>query len=75
MKVKTSVTLSEELLNAISAATDRSNRSALIEEATWRYLRERQRETRDRGELERINEQADELNEEAFDVLEFQADE
>ena len=75
MKVKTSVTLSEELLNAISALTDWSNRSALIEEATWRYLRERQRETRDRRELERINEQADELNEEAFDVLEFQADE
>ena len=75
MKVKTSVTLSEELLNAISAATDWSNRSALIEEATWRYLRERQRETRDRRELERINEQADALNEEAFDVLEFQTDE
>ena len=75
MKVKTSVTLSEELLNAISAETDRSNRSALIEEATWRYLRGRQRETRDRRELERINEHADELNEEAFDVLEFQADE
>lgn len=75
MKVKTSVTLSEELLNAISAETGRTNRSALIEEATWRYLRERQRDVRDRRELERINEHADELNEEAFDVLEFQADE
>ncbi|TVQ19132.1 MAG: hypothetical protein EA382_16890 [Spirochaetaceae bacterium] len=75
MKVKTSVTLSEELLNAISAETDRSNRSALIEEATWRFLRERQREVRDRRELERINEHADELNEEALDVLGFQADE
>ena len=75
MKVKTSVTLSEELLNAISAETGRTNRSALVEEATWRYLRERQRDVRDRGELERINEHADELNEEAFDVLEFQADE
>lgn len=74
MKVKTSVTLSEELLNAISAETDQSNRSAFIEEATWRYLRQRQREARDRREFERINEHADELNEEAFDVLEFQAD-
>ncbi len=75
MKVKTSVTLSEELLSAISAETDQSNRSAFIEEATWRYLRQRQRETRDRLELDRINEHADELNEEAFDVLEFQANE
>ena len=74
MKVKTSVTLSEELLSAISAETDQSNRSAFIEEATWRYLRQRHREARDRREFERINEHADELNEEAFDVLEFQAD-
>lgn len=72
MKVKTSVTLSEELLSAISAETEQSNRSAFIEEATWRYLR--QREARDRSELERINEHADELNAEALDVLEFQAD-
>lgn len=75
MKVKTSVTLSEELLHAISAEIGRTNRSALIEEATWRYLRERHRDLRDTRELERINEHADELNEEAFDVLEFQADE
>lgn len=75
MKVKTSVTLAEELLSAISKQTDQSNRSAFIEEATWRYLRQRQREERDRRELERINDHADELNEEAFDVLEFQANE
>ena len=75
MKVKTSVTLSEELLRAISARTGRANRSAFIEEAAWRYLREREREARDRRELERINEHAKELNEEALDVLEFQADE
>jgi metal-responsive CopG/Arc/MetJ family transcriptional regulator len=75
MKVKTSVTLAEELLSAISKQTDQSNRSAFIEEATWRSLRQRQREGRDRRELERINDHADELNEEAFDVLEFQANE
>ena len=74
MKVKTSVTLSEELLNAISAETDQANRSAFIEEATWQYLHQRQREARDMRELEHINEHADELNEEAFDVLDFQAD-
>ncbi len=75
MKVKTSVTLSEELLRAISAETDQANRSAFIEEATWQYLRRRRREARDRRELDRINENADQLNEEARDVLEFQVDE
>lgn len=75
IEVKTSVTLSEALLSAMSADTEQSNRSAFIEEATWRYLRQRRREARDRSELVRINEHADELNEEAFDVLEFQADE
>jgi metal-responsive CopG/Arc/MetJ family transcriptional regulator len=75
MKVKTSVTLSEELLNAISAETGESNRSAFIEEATWRYLRLRERQIRDRAELDRINENVDDLNAEAFDVLEYQDDE
>ena len=74
MKIKTSVTLSEELLDAISSETGRANRSAFIEEATWRYLRQRQREARDERELQLINEHADELNEEALDVLEFQSD-
>jgi metal-responsive CopG/Arc/MetJ family transcriptional regulator len=75
MKVKTSVTLSEELLEALSSETGQANRSALIEEATWRYLRQRQREKRDARELERINEQAEHLNEEALDVLSFQTEE
>ena len=75
MKVKTSVTLSEELLKAISAETGQTNRSALIEEATWRYLRDLQRGVRDSRELSRINDFAEELNEEAFDALGFQADE
>ena len=75
MKVKTSVTLSEELLKAISSETSQSNRSAFIEEATWRYLRLRERELRDRSELDRINDHAEDLNREAFDVLEYQDDE
>jgi metal-responsive CopG/Arc/MetJ family transcriptional regulator len=72
MKVKTSVTLSEELLRAISVEASDSNRSAFIEEATWRYLRLRERQVRDRAELDRINEHAENLNAEAFDVLEYQ---
>jgi hypothetical protein len=74
MKMKTSVTLSEELLEALSREAGQANRSALIEEATWRYLRERQREKRDARELERINEHAERLNEEALDVLSFQTE-
>lgn len=75
MKVKTSVTLSDKLLKAISAETDYANRSAFIEEAAWHHLRRYQREKRDQRELEKINTHAYELNEEAIDVLGFQADE
>ncbi|TVR90866.1 MAG: hypothetical protein EA428_07235 [Spirochaetaceae bacterium] len=75
MKVKTSVTLSEKLLKAISAETNHANRSAFIEEAAWHHLRRYQREKRDQKELEIINANADELNEEAIDVLGFQANE
>ena len=75
MKVKTSVTLSEELLSAIETQVDTKARSAFIEEATWAYLRTKQRDIRDRKELQAINVHADELNEEALDVLEYQVDE
>jgi metal-responsive CopG/Arc/MetJ family transcriptional regulator len=75
MKVKTSVTLSEELIEALSREAGEANRSALIEEATWRYLRQRQRKKRDPRELERINELAERLNEDALDVLAFQTEE
>ena len=74
MKVKTSVTLSEQLLDAISREAGQENRSAFIEEATWRYLRQRRREARDENELRLLDEHAAELNEEALDVLEFQSD-
>jgi metal-responsive CopG/Arc/MetJ family transcriptional regulator len=72
MKVKTSITLSEELLAAIDEEKNVKNRSTLIEEATWLYLRRRRRLERDKRELETINESADALNEEAVDVLDFQ---
>jgi metal-responsive CopG/Arc/MetJ family transcriptional regulator len=72
MKVKTSITLSEELLAAIDRENGVKNRSVLIEEATWSYLRRRQRLERDKRELETIDRDADALNAEALDVLEFQ---
>jgi len=43
-----------------------------IEEATWLYLRRRRQLEREKRELEKINQNADALNEEAFDVLDFQ---
>jgi len=75
MKVKTSVTLSEELLQAISAETSSENRSAFIETATWEYLELRRKRVRDQREMELISANADQLNDEARDALEFQDDE
>ena len=72
MKVKTSITLSEELLAAIDKEENVKNRSVLIEEATWIYLRHRRRLEREKRELERINQNADALNKEALDVVDFQ---
>ena len=75
MKVKTFVTLSEELLQAISAETSSDNRSAFIETATWEYLELRRKRVRDRREMELISANADLLNDEGRDALEFQDDE
>ena len=75
MKVKTSVTLSEELLDAISSETNTENRSAFIETATWEYLKSRKRLSRDRREAALIAENIELLNTEARESLEFQEDE
>ena len=75
MKVKTSVTLSEELLEALAAGAEAANRSALIERATWEYLKSRRRANRDVAELGRINAQSASLNSEALDAIGYQIDE
>lgn len=72
MKVKTSVTLSEQLLSAVDAEVEKTGRSAFIEEATWAYLQAKRRAARDRKELQRINLHAEDLNDEAMDVLDYQ---
>jgi len=75
MRVKTSVTLSEETLRALEkAAVPNSNRSRLIEEAVRDYLARRQRAAREARDLVILNRSADRLNREARDVLEYQAD-
>ena len=74
MRVKTSVTLSEELVRALADQVEPRNRSAFIEEASWSYLRTLRRAECDRRELAALNAHAEELNREARDVLEFEDD-
>lgn len=75
MKVKTSVTLSEELIRDIDALSSQyGTRSALIERAVRAFLAtavQRQREARD---LEILNRRAEALNAEAADVLAYQVE-
>ena len=74
MRVKTSVSLSQELLSDIRrVAGARVNRSEFLEAAAWdrlALLKRRRREARDRAILDR-NEKS--LNSEALDVLDYQA--
>lgn len=73
MRVKTSVTLPEELLRSLDrAAGGQSNRSRLIEQAVRAMLEARARATRDAKDIEIINRHADRLNDEATDVLDYQ---
>ncbi len=75
MRAKTSVSLSEELLREIGRVGGRGvNRSEFLEKAAWdriAILKRRRREARDRRILDR---NADALNAEALEVLEYQAD-
>ncbi len=73
MKIKTSVTLSEELLNAIDEKSGQNkSRSDFIEKALWIYIEKYLKEAQDRCDLEIINNNSDRLNGEANDVLDYQ---
>ena len=72
MKVKTSITLSEDLLDDVDRAAGSESRSAFIEGVLRGFLRRRtlnQEQARDREILDCA---AEALNEEAFDVLQDQ---
>ena len=75
MKRKTSITLSEDVLDAVERMTPKGgSRSETIERLLRdRFAREARR-TRDRKDLEAINRNAEQLNEEAEDVLSYQVD-
>ena len=73
MKIKTSVTLSEYLLQEIdNMSTGKINRSAFIETAVKSYINQKMKQEQQKRDLEILNKQADRLNNEAEDVLSFQ---
>ena len=74
MKVKTSITLSDDLLAAVDElAGEGGSRSAVIERVLRDHLARRARARLRARELDALNRQADRLNAEAADVLEYQA--
>jgi metal-responsive CopG/Arc/MetJ family transcriptional regulator len=75
IKQKTSITLSREVLAGIDRlAGSKHSRSAVIEHAVRRYLRQREADRIYAHDLKILNEAADRLNAEAQDVLKDQAD-
>ena len=75
MKVKTSVTLSEDTLKQLTrAAQPGESRSETVERLLREGLLARARADADARELARINRHADALNREALDVLDYQGE-
>lgn len=72
MRVKTSVSLSSDVLEKVQTMTSEGNRSEFIEKALWSYMDMLQRDARNKNDLEILNDSADRLNYEAQDSLEFQ---
>ena len=75
MKIKTSITLSEEVLLEIDKISGQSrNRSAFIEIAIRDFLKKRAKKIRDDRDLEILNRNSKRLNREAEDVLSYQVE-
>ncbi len=75
MKVKTSITLSEDLMREMdNLSSQYGNRSALIERAIRDFLAAEVKSQRDARDVEILNQRADALNKEAEDVLSYQVD-
>ena len=73
MKVETSVAIDKDLLEAVDRLSGKDkNRSEFIEAAIEVYIAHITRREQTAKDLEIINEHADDLNEEAFDVLDYQ---
>jgi len=75
MKIKASITLSEDLVIEMDKLMGRSgNRSALVEQALRDYLAAKAQQIRDAKDLEILNRRAHKLNKEAQDVLSYQVE-
>ena len=75
MKMKTSITLEREVVTAVEeAAREGESRSHVIERLLRQSLAARARAAIDTRDLNLINTHADELNEEAVDVLGYQVE-
>jgi metal-responsive CopG/Arc/MetJ family transcriptional regulator len=73
MKVKTSITLSDDILKAIDLHIgEYRSRSEFIETAARTFIAQLERKEAERRDLEIINRHADSLNAEAEDVLTYQ---
>lgn len=72
MKVRTSVTVDKGLLETVDKLSDKGDRSGFIEAALRLYIVQFVRHRQNAKDLEIINRSADELNEEALDVLDYQ---
>lgn len=75
MKQKTSITLSEDLMEQLDReAGTGASRSAYIERVLRQHFRRQVRRAREKRDLERINRAAARLNAETAEVLEYQAE-
>ena len=76
MKVKTSVTLSQDLLVTVDrrAKQLRTNRSDFVETAVRAFLQRLARDELGARDLAIINQNAEALNREALDALDYQAE-
>lgn len=73
MKIKTSITLSEDLLETVdSMSVHYKNRSEFIEIALRKAIAQMIREEQDAQDMKIINEHAAQYNAEAEDVLGYQ---
>lgn len=73
MKIKTSVTISQELLTVMDEFLDSDkNRSLFLERAAWNYIEKLRRAQRNARDIDIINQRADYLNTETLDALSYQ---
>jgi metal-responsive CopG/Arc/MetJ family transcriptional regulator len=73
MKVKTSISIDQSTLDELDGYVGSdNNRSVLIQQAVDSWLAQRRRKARDERDVRIINENAEALNREMAEVLEFQ---